>query len=155
MTKPIKEGAKRGRPTDYRPEMCETVIACGREGKSKAEIAAALDVTRETIYEWAKRHPDFSDALHRAHDLSLAWWEEKSRTGLEKGSSFNAALWKQAVSGRFPLEPYRERAEVSGPGGGAIPVHNLADKVGSLPRDKRDAIRAAVTAALGKPEDEA
>lgn len=140
--------AKTGRPTDYDPAMCDRVVECGRKGYSRAEIAAALDVSRDTLWRWSKLHPAFSDALQRAHDLSLAWWEAASRTGLNKGSAFNAALWKQAVSGRFPLEPYRERAEVSGPGGGAIPVHNLADKVGSLPREKRDAIRAAIKAAV-------
>jgi hypothetical protein len=34
-----------GRPTEYRIEFRDTVIALGREGKSKAQIAAALDVS--------------------------------------------------------------------------------------------------------------
>lgn len=136
-----------GRPTKYQPEFCDTVIEAGREGCGKAEIAAELDVTRETVNEWAKEHPEFSDAIHRAHELSLAWWEKQARTNLAT-SGYQSGLWKQAMSGRFPLEPYRERQEVTGANGGPIRSHQLTDRVGGLPKPQRDAIRAAVKAAM-------
>ena len=123
-----------GRPTKYNPAMCDQVVACGRQGMSKAEIAAELDINRETLNEWAKIHPDFSDAVQRAHDLSLAWWEKQARTNLAT-SGFQAGLWKQAMSGRFPLEPYRERAELSGPGGAPIEQVNRIELVPVRPRD--------------------
>jgi hypothetical protein len=104
--------------------MCELVIASGRDGMSKAEIASVLDVSRQTLDTWAGQHPEFLDALQRAHELSLAWWEGKARTNLTT-TGFQAGLWKQAMSGRFPAEPYRERQEISGPDGGPIPVTRI------------------------------
>jgi hypothetical protein len=111
---------ERGRPTKYDEAYCEMIVGFGKEGMSKAEMANAFDVTRETLDEWAKRYPDFSDALHRAQQSSLAWWENAARKGLPMGSSFNAALWAKSMNGRFPAEPYRDRAEVSGPNGGPV-----------------------------------
>lgn len=99
-----------GRPTKYLRAFCDRVIELGAEGCSKAEIAAELDVTRETVNEWAKAHTEFSDALSLAHEKSLAWWEKQARTNLAT-SGYQSGLWKQAMSGRFPAEPYRERQE--------------------------------------------
>src|SRR6478609_9191633 len=103
-----KERAKMGRPTKYDHSFCEEIIEYGRMGFSKAEMANAFDVIRETLDEWAKVHPDFSDALTRATEYSFAWWEDKARGGLHMGSGFNAALWAKSMAGRFPKETYRE-----------------------------------------------
>lgn len=109
----------RGRPTKYDPAFCDRVIELGKEGCGKAEISAELDVTRETVNDWIKAHAEFSDAMQRAHDFSLAWWEKQARSNLAT-SGFQAGLWKQAMSGRFPHEPYRERAELTGANGGPV-----------------------------------
>src|SRR5690242_11531333 len=77
-SKPIR---KIGRPTNYRPEYCERVIELGNKGYSVAMLIADIGAgSRQTISQWVKAHPDFSDAMARARDLALAWWE---RTGLE------------------------------------------------------------------------
>lgn len=146
----VEDKRPRGRPTLYDPAFCDVVIEAGREGCSKAEIAALLGVTRETLDIWARTHADFSDAVHLARELSLAWWEKQARTNLAT-SGYQSGLWKQAMSGRFPAEPYRERTELAGPGGGPIEAKGLGG-LASLPREKRDAIRAAVQAALQEDE---
>lgn len=112
-----KKGA--GRPTDYRPEYCDTVIELGREGKSKAQIAANLDVSRDTIDEWCKVHPEFSDAIKRARELSLSWWEDQGQQGIWAGKLFNANAYGLQVRNRFP-EEYKEKViqEQTGPDGG-------------------------------------
>jgi len=115
---PVARG--RGRPTKYDPAFCDEIVAMGQQGFSFAEMANGFDVVRETLTDWAKAHPDFSDALTRAKSASLAWWENEARNGINKGSAFNAALWAKSMSGRFPAEPYRDRAEVSGPNGGPV-----------------------------------
>lgn len=111
-----------GRPTIYDPAHCERVIELGREGKSHAQIAAALDVARMTLYEWASRHPEFSDAITRAKDLAQAWFEDRGQAGLSS-REFNASLWAKQVSCRF-REDYTDtsKQEISGPGGGPIPT---------------------------------
>lgn len=101
-----------GRPSEYDPAYCERVIELGRQGCGKAEIADELDCSRQTLLNWAEAHPEFLDALHRAHDCSLAWWEKQARMNLAT-AGYQSGLWKQAMSGRFPAEPYRERQELS------------------------------------------
>ena len=123
-----------GRPTKYDPAFCDRVVKIGAEGYSKAEIAADLGVTRETVNDWIKAHAEFSDAISRAHDLSLAWWEKQGRTNLSTGG-FQGPLWKQCMSGRFPAEPYRERVEHTGPEGG--PIRQSVDLTGLSPDQLR------------------
>ena len=77
-SKPIR---KIGRPTNYRPEFCERVVELGSQGYSVAMIIADIGAgSRQTISEWMKAHREFGDAMTRARDLALAWWERK---GLE------------------------------------------------------------------------
>jgi len=57
-----------GRPTDYRPQFCEEVIELGKLGKSKAQMAAALDCSRDSIDQWCKDHQEFSGAIARARE---------------------------------------------------------------------------------------
>lgn len=106
-----------GRPTKYDPAFCDTVVELGKEGAGKAEIATELGVTRETVTEWTKAHPEFSAAVQYAHECSLAWWEQQARKNLAT-QGFQSSLWSKAMSGRFPAEPYRERQEVTGANGG-------------------------------------
>jgi hypothetical protein len=88
------------RPTDYLPEYCDQVVELGRQGKSHAQIAATLDVSRQTLYNWQAAHPEFLDAIMRARDLAQAWFEDKGQAGLDS-SGFNASLWAKQVSCRF------------------------------------------------------
>ena len=39
--------AKIGRPTKYRPEMCERILELGRLGKTKEQIAVDLQILQE------------------------------------------------------------------------------------------------------------
>lgn len=52
-----------GRPTDYVPEMGEKLLGYMSKGFSITAAAAAIGHHKDTIYEWAKKHPEFSDAL--------------------------------------------------------------------------------------------
>ena len=109
-----------GRPSEYDPAHCDRVIALGKEGMSRAEIASALNCSRQTMANWEAAHPEFLDATKRATEESLAWWEAKGRTGIDKGSAFNAQLWSKCMGGRFPAEPYRERVQLTGKDDGPV-----------------------------------
>lgn len=60
-----------GRPTDYSEEVLEKARAILREWEVTdmlpqiAGLALRLDVSRDTLYEWAKVHPEFSDILSK------------------------------------------------------------------------------------------
>lgn len=53
-----------------------------RRGKSIRSFAAIADVCHDTIYEWAKVHKPFSDAIRRGRSHQYAWWEEQGMNGL-------------------------------------------------------------------------
>ena len=99
-----------GRPSSYEPAYCEEVIALGKAGASKAQMAAAFDVSRQTIDNWAVANPEFLEALSRADAHAQAWWEVKGMEGMEK-PGFNAAVWKKSVEARF-RDDYTERREI-------------------------------------------
>jgi hypothetical protein len=110
------------RPSSYNPEFCEQVLAWGAQGKSLTWMAAALDISRETIYAWARDYEDFSDAITRAKAKAQAWWEDKGQAGME-GGNLNPGIWTKSMAARFP-EDWRENkgVEVTGSGGGQLVV---------------------------------
>lgn len=99
-----------GRPTDYKPEYCDSVIEYGRLGKSITWMAAELDVNKDTLYEWAKIHGEFSDALTRAKNLSQKWWEDAGQDALAS-KEFNSSVWAKSMAARFP-EDWRDNSKV-------------------------------------------
>jgi hypothetical protein len=101
---PARQKPGRGRPTKYRRDMCDQVIACGRQGMGRAEIAAELDVSRDTLRNWERQHPEFFAAMRRAHDLELAWWEGQGRRGIWAGKEFNANAYGLQMRNRFAAE---------------------------------------------------
>ncbi len=101
---------KVGRPTDYDPAFCERVVELGRCGYSKVMIAAELGVVRQTLVNWAERHPDFLDSMTRAREFSLAWWEAQGLAGIWS-KDFNAHAYRLQMMNRFP-DDWRDRQEV-------------------------------------------
>jgi hypothetical protein len=91
---------KRGRPSSYDPAFCERVIELGEEGKSKAQIARVLRVSRKSLYLWMKIHPEFAEAMEEAQFAALAWWEDVGQAGLTI-PKFNAALYAFNMKNRF------------------------------------------------------
>lgn len=100
-----------GRPSKYKPEYCEKVIALGKEGKSPAQIAYHLDITRDDINHWIKAHDEFCTAMKLAKIAEQNWWEETGKNALH-ADKFQAAVWKKSMEARF-REDYTERHDVS------------------------------------------
>jgi len=89
-----------GRPTKYKPEMCETVIELMKEGASQQEVLAVLDISNDTFYRWKKENEEFSETIKRGIQLSQAWWERKGRISLDD-RQFNSTLWYMNMKNRF------------------------------------------------------
>lgn len=98
-----------GRPTDYDPAYCETVIELGKQGKSKVQMAAHFDVCRKTIDNWADQHPEFLRALTRAMTHAQDWWETAGQVGMV-ADKFNSSVWSRSMAARFP-EDWQEKKE--------------------------------------------
>jgi len=138
------------RPSSYRPEFCERVIELGRMGYSPAQIADDLDVLRETLYDWAGVHPDFSTAFTRAKVAAQAYWERKGHDGMS-ADKFNALVWKTSMQARF-RDDYTEKRinEHTGPDGGPIKHEATTVDASALSADERAALRAVMLMAKGK-----
>lgn len=113
------------RPSTYKPEFCEAVVEAGKQGKSIAWMAAFFDVNKDTIYEWAKVHPEFSDALTRARAHAQAWWEDRGQDGMAT-PGFNGSVWSRSMAARFP-DDWREQkgVELTGRDGGPVQVSRV------------------------------
>ena len=98
-----------GRPSEYRPEYCERVIELGKEGKLPAQMAAAIDVTKVTLHEWARVHPEFSYAFDQARGHAEAWHLEKATETAIGSRGGNAPMAKFLLSAAFG---YRETSGV-------------------------------------------
>lgn len=114
------------RPTDYDPEYCERVVELGREGESVVGIAADLGVSKQTVYNWQEKHPEFLDAMTRARDLSESWWASQGKKGIWS-REFNASAYRLQMMNRFGWGE-RSQNEHYGPGGGSIP-HEMQVKL--------------------------
>lgn len=86
-----------GRPTKYREKYCRMIIEyfdqpaiiVDEEGHEKANdipliegFARSIKVCVDTLYEWEKVHPRFSEALKRARECQKDIWQQLSMKGL-------------------------------------------------------------------------
>ena len=83
-----------GRPTKYKPEMCQQAIDFMSKGFSKAETSAELGISRETLNQWEKSNDEFSDAIKEGERQSALWWAKMGMAGMTgKVPGFNATIW--------------------------------------------------------------
>lgn len=54
--------AKMGRPTGYKPEYCQKLIEHSRSGHSFESFGGVILVSKETLYAWARKYPEFLQA---------------------------------------------------------------------------------------------
>lgn len=101
-----------GHPTDYRPIYCECVVEWGKLGKSRAWIAAELNVTRMTIWNWEQRNPEFLYAMQLSREHAQRWWEDAGQAGMTT-QGFNGSVYSRSMSARFP-DDWRETKVLAG-----------------------------------------
>lgn len=89
-----------GQPTKYTDDMPAKLIAAMESGKSATRFARDIRVHKDTLYEWAKVHPEFSDAFKKAKDYCEAHWEEWLVNNLDN-KNVNAGLVKLFMTNRF------------------------------------------------------
>lgn len=86
-----------GRPTKYIPQTIypkieQYITSCGREQTSLPTIeglADALDITSETVREWAKEYPEFSLTIKKITDKQK---QQLMNDGMYGGKEVNAAM---------------------------------------------------------------
>jgi transposase len=90
-----------GRPSKYRKAYCPKVIELFSAGKSIIQIAAELNVSRDTIYEWQKAHSEFSDSIKRGMTKSEAFWEHLLQGAASGLVNVNSAALIFLLKNRF------------------------------------------------------
>ncbi len=126
------------RPTDYTPKLvkkAKEIVAYFDENAlsvdivpSVASFALQLQVSRSTVYEWAKQHKEFSDILE---DLLQLQEQKLLIHGLT--SKWNPTITKLMLS----KHGYRESQDVT-TDGKAMPAQVLVRFLGDDEQDHRD-----------------
>jgi len=91
-----------GRPTKYDEEYCEKLIEHMAEGYSFESFGGIIEVSEDTLYEWAKVHEKFSDSKKIGTQKSMIWWEQMGRKGMiNEIPFFNDRIWRLNMINRF------------------------------------------------------
>lgn len=70
-----------GRPSTYKPEYCEKIVALGEQGKFEAAWCVACNVSsKQTLHEWKEKYPEFGEAFARARLACESWWDNQTQT---------------------------------------------------------------------------
>lgn len=111
------------RPTEYKPELGEELIQLMATGLSITAAAAELGFHRDTIYDWAEKHPEFSDALKLGRGKRVHKLETELLTASE-GPVVTARIF--ALKNADPHE-WREKVvqEHTGKDGGPIETQDV------------------------------
>jgi len=93
---------KNGRPSSYKPEYDDMLIAHMSEGLSFESFSAVIKVNQDTLHSWVKQHVSFAEAKSIAFDESRLFYE-RIGTMAVKGliENFNATVWVFNMKNRF------------------------------------------------------
>lgn len=87
-------------------------------GYSVTALAGEIGVARETLYDWERNNPEFSDALKQSRSLRVRALETKLLTA-DVGPHVTASIF--ALKNAMPDE-WRDRVEHTGADGGPVQV---------------------------------
>jgi hypothetical protein len=99
-----------GRPSKYDESFPDLLIDHMSKGFSFASFAGVVSVTRDTLYKWVDKHPDFKEAKGIATSRSMLWLEGimlKHMVHTQRGARVDPNLWKYLMTVRFK-EDYTE-----------------------------------------------
>lgn len=123
MAKPKSkpQGYEFGRPTDYDPEYCKMLIDYfsvkpyekigdrleANDFPTLAGFAISIDVDRNTLQNWAKKHKDFLSAYKRAKDYQENFLVHTAMKGLVN-PAFAIFTAKNVIGWRDKVESLEE-----------------------------------------------
>ena len=105
---------KLGRPTNYKEEYCDIIVEEMAKGLSFEASGGdkRIAVSKDTLYQWLKKYPAFSDAKKKGENLCLNFWERIGiGRALGKVPKGCAASYIFNMKNRFL---WRDRLEVNG-----------------------------------------
>ena len=142
-----------GRPSTYKPEMCEQLIEAMATGLSAEAAAAKIGISARCVFEWQKVHPEFLQAVQEGRHRAMLFWETLA-IDVARGKPGNGQMISLALKNRSRAASgwYHDiqKTELTGADGGAIQteVRTTIDATALAP-EARAALRAAILAAQG------
>lgn len=125
-----------GQPTKYDPKYCELLIQFARDESLSYQCFPAyllektgVYVCIDTLYEWERVHPQYSDAKKLFLEICRRYWEGlgKDAAASKAPGAFNATAWIFSMKNRFN---WRDKTEISGSGEhGEIQIETKRDKL--------------------------
>lgn len=113
----------RGRPTKYNLQVIDKVnkyladaIPENMDIPTVEGLALELDVNEDTLYEWAKLHPEFSDALKR---LKILQKQHLTKIGIFGGKEINSNIVMLLLKVNHNMIE-TQRTELTGKDGGDL-----------------------------------
>ena len=117
------------RPSKYDPSYCQIAEDYLAEGYSKNTVSAKLDIHKDTLYEWIKVHPEFSDSISKGMARGQQMFEtlllEKTKN---KRNNTHENLLMFTLKTRFK-DTYSDRTEVVHSGESKIVLDKQDDKL--------------------------
>lgn len=121
-----------GRPTDYEDNYPEMLIEHFKSGLSFEAFGGVIGGSKQTLYTWTEKYPEFMDAKQRGLMMSRMVWEKmgidglynqvfKDEDGMTISKSINAVVWKVNMANRFGWGE-KSTVEHSGPEGKPIEI---------------------------------
>ena len=112
--------AKVGRPSKYDVKFCQQLIDHMTQGYSFESFAGLCEVNKDTLYEWAKVQPDFSEAKKLGFEKSRLFWE---RVGIDQSveGKGNSTAYIFNMKNRFPAE-WRDKQDLTLGGDSENPI---------------------------------
>lgn len=109
-----------GRPSKYKSEYDQMLIEHMATGLSYESFAGLVGVCTDTLYEWEKAHPSFSEAKRDGFAKNRLFWERLGvqyithvDSKFESSPKLNSTVYIFNMKNRFPRE-WRDRVEVAG-----------------------------------------
>lgn len=113
-----------GRPSEYKESYGEEILQLMASGLSLAAAAADLGFHRDTIYEWEKVHPEFSDTIKVARSKRQLFLERRLLAA-EIGPIVTSSIF--ALKNASP-EDWRDKQEVETSGNLTVNVVQRASR---------------------------
>ena len=99
------------RPSKYTPEAVDRIVEALEQGATYEAAAAHAGVHYDTLNEWRKGIPEFSEALKGAEAKAELHWLDQIETAAAEGA-WQAAAWR--LERRYPARwGKRERVDVA------------------------------------------
>lgn len=78
----------------------DVILNAGKMGKSIAEMAVDLGISKPRLNKWRETKPQFAEIFNMALTLAQAHWEAIAYQNINN-KDFNTNLFKQQMAGRF------------------------------------------------------